>query len=220
MSLGLFRCPFRLARLSVQCWHYSRSMPAAGLDCYGVIEDGRFVGVVVFGMGANYRLAASFGLRQSEVRELVRVALCRDRSTPTTAIVASALARLHRERPEVRMVVSYADTKQGHVGTIYQAGNWTYLGIATAGRTIRLHGREYHNRSVWQRYGTSRLDWLRRHVDADASATTDPPKHKYVLAFDRRLRQQLLMSAQPYPQVNSLTISQQYRRCRNGSHAG
>lgn len=200
-GITLSRCPFAVAKQAVERWHYSRRMPAAGLDCYGVSEAGRFIGVVVFGMGANYRLAASFGLGQSEVRELTRVALCQDRSVPTSSIVAAALRRLRRERPSVRLVVSFADTAQGHTGTLYQAGNWHYLGVATPGRTIHLLGERLHNRSVWQRYGTSRLAWLRRFVDPAAFATTDPPKHKYAVAFDSQMRRRLRRLARPYPRA-------------------
>jgi hypothetical protein len=199
--LRLFRCPRPLARTAVERWHYSGTLPAAGLDCYGVREAGRFVGVVVFGMGANYRLAASFALGHHEMRELARVALCAGRSIPTSRVVAAALRRLHRERPGVRLVVSYADTAHGHIGTLYQAGNWHYLGVATRGRTLHLLGRSLHNRSVWQRWGTSRLDWLRRHVDAGAFATADRPKHKYAWAYDRQMRRRLRRLARPYPRA-------------------
>lgn len=198
-GVRIFTCPRPLARQAVERWHYSRTLPAAGLDLYGVEENGRFVGVVAFGMGANYRLAASFGMAQAEVRELARVALASERTTPTTAIVTACLRRLRRERPSVRLVVSYADTKQGHHGGVYQAGSWVYLGVAVPGRTVHLLGQQLHNRSVWQRYGTTRLAWLRQHVDPDVTVTVDPPKHKYALGFDGQIRRRLRRLAKPYP---------------------
>ena len=42
---------------------------------------------------------------------------------------AIALRLLARHSPGLRLVVSYADPAQGHVGTIYQAAGWTYLGV-------------------------------------------------------------------------------------------
>jgi len=199
-AVEVFRCPRPLARRAVERWHYSRSLPAAGLDLYGVREHGRFVGVVVFGMGANRNLHRPFGLRQGEVRELARVALCDDRSTPTSHVVARCLRRLRRERPDVRLCVSYADTAQRHIGTLYQAGNWAYLGTAT-GRFLRVNGERLHTRSCYQRWRSSSLAWLRAHIDPDATAEPEVVKHKYAWAFDRQVRRRLSRMARPYPRA-------------------
>ncbi|MBI4128628.1 MAG: protein Mom, partial [Parcubacteria group bacterium] len=59
-----------------------------------------------------------FGLTQLEVCELVRVAL-RAHHSPTSKIVAIAVRMLRKENPGIRMLVSYADLQQQHVGTIY-----------------------------------------------------------------------------------------------------
>ena len=199
MSLEVFACPRPLARQAVQDWHYSRSLPAAGLTCYGIREAGRFVGVVIFGMGANPRLGMPYGLHRSQVRELVRVALADGRAIPTSCVVAACLARLRAARPELRLVVSYADPVQGHIGTLYQAGNWTYLGQTPPARVIRLHGQRVHPRSLYQRYQTSSLAWLKAHVDPGASGSYDPPKHRYAYAFDGQMRRRLRRMSQPYP---------------------
>ena len=49
------------------------------------------------------------------------------------------------------MIVSYADTEQGHIGTVYQASNWRYLGEIDSYK-IRfgdeiLHGRTMNERA-------------------------------------------------------------------------
>lgn len=197
--LSLFVCPRDLARRAIERWHYSKTMPAAGLDLYGIREGQRFVGVVVFGMGANPRLAAPFGLAQGEVRELVRVALCDQRRQFTSAVLAACLKRFHHERPQVRLCISYADPLHGHIGTLYQAGNWSYLGRTQPARTLIVEGRRRHPRSLYQRFGTSSLRYLRAQVDPDATAAYDPPKHKYALAFDGQLRRRLRRLSCPYP---------------------
>jgi hypothetical protein len=201
MSARLARCPHRQARRAVERWHYSRRMPAALIGRYGVYEAGRFVGVVLFGHGANPSLATPFGLARDQVAELVRVALVGGRMTPTSLVVASGLRRLHAEQPALRLVVSYADPAHGHVGTLYQAGNWIYLGRTLPGRTVWVHGQPFHPRSLYQRYGTSSLHWLRRFVDPEASATQEPPKHKYVYPLDSAMRRRLRRMARPYPRA-------------------
>src|SRR5688572_27900813 len=108
-------------------WHYSRRMPRCKLAKIGAWEDGRFIGAVVFGRGATPNIGSPFGLDQTEVCELVRVAL-RDHRAPVSQIMAEARRKLRETSPGLRVIVSFADTAQDHHGGIYQADNWIYLG--------------------------------------------------------------------------------------------
>jgi hypothetical protein len=122
-DLRLDFCSHDAARHSVQRWHYSRLMPKAKLVKVGVWEDGRFVGAIIYGLGANRHLCRPFGLRDTEACELVRVALAPGREHPTSQCVAISIKLLRRQSPGLKLVVSYADAGQGHVGTIYHAGH-------------------------------------------------------------------------------------------------
>ena len=111
-----------------------------------------------------------------------------------------ALRLLQRDRPEIRLVVSYADTAQGHHGAIYQAGNWSYLG-ASATHAIRLHGRTVHPRSLGARYGRGgqSIPWLRANHDPDAERVDAGVKHRYFLGLDPDMRALVRSRAQPFP---------------------
>ena len=183
---------------AVRRWHYSRSLPAAPIRRYAVREHGRFIGVVVFGYGANPNLGSPFGLGQGEVCELVRVALSGERHSRTTQIVATCLAELQAELPRLRLCVSYADTGQGHRGTIYQAGNWFYLGTTYPAPVILLEGVPHHPRSVYQRFGTSSLQRLHAQGVA-ATKRQGGVKHKYAYPFDAAMRRRLRRLARPFP---------------------
>ena len=41
------------ATYAVEHWHYSHTMPKSKLVKIGVWEDGKFIGVVLFGVGAT-----------------------------------------------------------------------------------------------------------------------------------------------------------------------
>lgn len=213
--LTIQRCSTVEARTAVERWHYSRRMPAATPHRYAVWEDGRCVGVVLFGCGANRHLGRPFGLDQGEVLELVRVALSRQRAIATTRIVAACLKQLRLDCPAVRLVVSYADTAEGHVGVVYQAASFAYLGPSVASVVV-VGGRAFHRRSLHERYGTSRLDWLRANVDRSASAVTTPPKHKYAYALDKQMRRRLRRMAQPYPRAVKESIVTRPASSREG----
>ena len=84
--------------------------------------------------GANNNLAKAFGKNSGEVLELERVAL-NGKQEYTSQAVAMALKQLHKDDPLCQIVVSYSDHRQKHLGTIYQATNWIYLGLTITSDT-------------------------------------------------------------------------------------
>lgn len=200
MTLRLDFCSHQAAKHAVLRWHYSRAMPAAKLVRIGVWEHDRFVGVILYGSGANRHLSRPFGLKPTQACELVRVALASGRQYPTSRCLAFSLKMLKRQSPGLQLVVSYADTKQGHLGIIYQATNWLFLGGSTQ-PYLKIRGKIEHPRSLYDRYGPGgqQIGWLRKNVDPNAQRVEMPAKFKYVYAFSKPLRQRLEVSAQPYP---------------------
>ena len=206
-DLRLDFCSGKAARHAVMRWHYSRAMPAFKLVRIGVWEAGRFVGVILYGVGANRHIARPFKLRDTEVCELVRVALAPAsvRDHPTSKCVSISLRMLKRQSPGLRVVVSYADAGQGHVGTIYQATNWIFLGAATQ-PYLKVKGKIEHPRTLYDRYGRGgqSVPWLRANVDPNARRVEMPAKLKYVMPLDREMREKLEPLAQPYVKKSSL----------------
>lgn len=199
-GLHLAFCSHEAAKHAVMRWHYSRRMPKCKLVKFGLWEDGRFAGAVIYGLGANRHLASPFGLQPTEVCELVRVALAPGRRHPTSRVVAVSLKLLRRQSPGLKLVVSFADLGEGHYGTLYQAGGWLYLG-ASEQSYFRIHGRIVHPRTVYDRYGRGgqSLGWLRSNVDQQAERVEMAPKLRYVMPLTKALRRKLQPQALPYP---------------------
>lgn len=198
MSLRLDWASREAAKFAVERWHYSRCLPAFGMVTIGVWEDGQFIGVVIFSRGANANIAKPYGLKQTEVVELTRVAL-RSHKASVSRILSIAVKMFRRHCPGIKVIVSYADTTQGHHGGIYQAAGWIYEG-ATRTEAIRIHGKPIHTKSLHSRYGApgQNLEWLRRNIDPLA-ARVQAVKHKYSLVFDEFVRQGVVGRAKPYP---------------------
>ena len=182
-------CSYRAAKYAVENWHYSRTMPAGKTVKCGVWEDGRFIGVVIYGRGANNHIGSPFNLDQVEVCELARVALAQH-SAPVSKVVPLAQKYLLQRSPGLRLIVSYADPEQGHIGLIYQAMNWIYVGSSKPQRfTLGLDGEVVHKRSAFSKFGTitgqtySKVLW----------------KHKYLYPLDKAMRRQIEPLAKPYP---------------------
>ncbi len=108
-------------------FHYAKSVPVNSFGYNVFNNDDEWCGVVLFGRGANYHIAGEYGLVQGECLELVRVAL-NGKQEMTSQCVAAALKALKKDCPLCQLVVSYADCDQNHLGTIYQATNWIYVG--------------------------------------------------------------------------------------------
>ena len=200
MSLRLDFCSREAADFAVRAFHYSHGLPAGRLVSIGAWEAGAFVGAVIFGRGASSEIGSPFGLTQSEVCELVRVALG-PHTSPTSRIVSIAVRLLRRLCPGLRLIVSYADPEHGHVGTLYQAMGWLFIGTTNRESLIRLNGCLLHPRTVASRYRTRSIDWLRAHVAADAGHVRTQPKFRYVLTLDAAMHTQLAPRVQPYPKA-------------------
>lgn len=200
MNLHLDWCNHAAAKYAVEHWHYSRSLPTPPRVAVGAWENGKYIGCVLFSRGANNNLSKMFGLDQTEVCELTRVALG-THGSPVSQIVAVAIRLLRRHAPGLRLIVSYADPNEGHVGGIYQAGGWTYTGKSAPDfYAVDATGRRWHSRQV-SKTGAKRQFGVVRSVPRLADCTLVPlvGKYRYVLPLDAAMRAQIAPLAKPYP---------------------
>lgn len=192
--LRLDWCSYEAARYAVEHWHYSRSMPVGKTVRIGVWESGIFIGVVVFAWGANPYMASTLELQMTECAELVRVAL-REHLSPVSRILSIALKMLRFQSPRLKAVVSYADPHVGHVGGIYQAGGWVYIGCTKPEVRYALNGKVLHRRGfTGQVFGRSK-----KKLPTGATPIQVPGKHKYVMSFDTKTREEVILLSKPYP---------------------
>lgn len=186
------------AKHACENWHYSGCLPAGKLVKVGAWEAGKFIGVVLFSRGANNRMAGAYALGQDQACELTRVALTAHRA-PVSRIVAFALRFLRSNCPGLRLVVSYADPKQGHHGGIYQAGGWLYAGPSQAQRELLIDGVFTHKRSAHAKYGTASPEKIRDMSGRKVEWASVEWKHIYLMPLDAPVRAQIAPLAKPYP---------------------
>lgn len=182
-------------------YHYAKSVPAFQW-AFNVYEDNEWCGCIIYSTGANNHIACPFGLVQGEVIELVRVAL-NGKQHHTSECVAASLKELHRVAPQIKIVVSYSDLDQGHMGVIYQATNWIYIGMGAPIHSFIIHGKKTHFKSIHSKYGFVNLKWIRENVDPMAQDFTPKGKHKYIFVFDKKQRKEWQKKAKPYPKKNA-----------------
>lgn len=190
MSLVVAPCSHDAARYAVENFHYSRILPWGKSVKFGVWEAGGFIGAVVFSRGASPFLGTALELDQTEVCELTRVAL-KPHASPVSQVVAQAVRLFKAQNPGLRAIVSFADPKEGHVGGIYQAGNWTYTGQSNPVTEYFIDGRWRHTKGVYHH---------RDRVSAEQRRC--PGKFRYVYPLDRSMRRQVTALALPYPSAD------------------
>jgi hypothetical protein len=212
-TLKIDWCSFDAAKFAVERWHYSGCMPSGKLVRLGAWEDDRFIGCVLFGRGANSDLLKPYGLDQTEGAELVRVAL-RSHKTPVTRIVAIALRFLVQKCPGLRLVVSFADPEQGHVGGIYQGGGWIYTGRSQSADEYIVNGKRIHGRSLRALRASDRRaphaknaeEWARLVLDPNTKKISGSSKHRYLMPLDEGMRRRVSQIAKPYPKKRAGSI--------------
>lgn len=189
-------------------FHYAKSVPSAKYAYNVYNAENEWCGVIIFGGGATPNIASAMKAAKGEVVELVRVAL-NGKQEYTSKCVAEAIKRLHKDAPQIKIIVSYADPEQGHVGTIYQATNWIYIGTteefshSNKAQGYLIHGKRMHPKTVYSKGWLQRIEWLRENIDPNAEEIHMEPKRKYIFVFDKRLRKQWQAKALPYPKKGS-----------------
>lgn len=118
------RISSRLAREVAEREHYMHRKPVVSL-AFGLYDTGHLKGICVYGTPASRHLqVGAYPGDPGKVTELNRLWVADELPRNTESwFVARTLKELNQ-----RMVVSYADTVQGHLGHVYRALNFHYAG--------------------------------------------------------------------------------------------
>jgi len=176
------------AKYACEKWHYSKCLPVGKTLKVGAWESGEFIGVVIFGRGANCNMLKGYELNQNDGCELVRIALHKHESA-VTRIVSIAIRFLVKNSDGLRLIVSYADPDQGHNGGIYQGGNWIYRGVSSTAIKVWYKGKWSHKKTV-DDAGINQSGLKKKKVQG---------KHTYLMPLDSDMRSKIQHLAKPYP---------------------
>jgi len=115
--------------------HYlHRKCPCS--SAFGLFEDSNIVGVIVFGKPASYTLCNGIAGKDESKNVIEFSRLWVDDKCPKNTesyFISKAIKKCKYE-----IIVSFADTEQGHIGYIYQATNWLYIGESKRQKYFRL----------------------------------------------------------------------------------
>lgn len=146
---------------------------------FGLVSktDRRIVGVVTYGVSPSSTLLKGIcGPEEAKnVYELNRLWV--DDSVPKNGesfLVASSMKLLDRE-----IIVSFADTSQGHVGYIYQAANFIYTGLSAKFKDPKVKGLENQHHATYAN-GLTNQEVIDKFGSDNVYFVDRPRKHRYI----------------------------------------
>lgn len=184
--------------------HYARRIPPISYS-FGLYQDNILVGVMSIGKPASPSLCIGVcGAEYSSyVFELNRLCVNDGLEKNVLSFFLSSCFRIIKDDI---ILVSYADTSQGHHGYIYQATNWLYTGLS-AKRTERFdeNNPNRHSKSVTEKSGNN-YDNL--------SVRERPQKHRYIYFLGKKkeeFRRSLKYPTMPYPKGDNNRYDATYK---------
>lgn len=167
----------------------------------GVWENEVFIGSIVFAVGNTPDLGRKYNIGKYEVCELSRVALNKH-ITPVSKLLKIAIVILKKDNPKLKLIISFADSNQNHLGIIYQATNWIYSGQTEKSKIWIYKGKEYHTRSVTARgYVNHYGKMCKCPKPNECESIEQKPKFRYLYPLTKEMRKQILKLAKPYPKT-------------------
>ena len=172
---------------------------------YGLFEikTGKLVGVVNYGVTSSTTLLKGIcgEAEMNNIYELNRLWV--DDSVPKNGesfLIGNTLKMLDKE-----IIVSFADTSQGHVGYVYQASNFLYTGLSAKFYDYVVKGKEHLHRSTYA-YGLPVAELKKKYGEDNVYRVERSRKHRYIYFNANKKRKKELLKALnykvlPYPKT-------------------
>jgi hypothetical protein len=150
--------------------HYAHRIPNS-IYTFGLYDGNILQGVMSFGITANKNLNEF--IKGYECIELNRLVVNEGLPLNTVSYFISQSLKLI---PKPKVIISYADSEQGHHGYIYQATNFIYTGLSEGKRVYFKDGKEYHRKSAFD-IGIKSIDDA---IRLGFEYYKGKPKHRYI----------------------------------------
>lgn len=179
--------------------HYAKRMPPISY-AFGLYSGGILSGVCTFGtpVSSPLRVGVCGEDYRDDVLELNRLCLKENRPNEASFLVSKSLKLL----PSNKIIISYADTEQGHVGYVYQATNFIYTGLSAKRTDWKVKGLEHlHGATIadMSRGRENRAEWMRKKFGDDFYLKDRPRKHRYIFFTGSGRQKKLLRNNLKYP---------------------
>jgi hypothetical protein len=167
--------------------HYTKRMPSISY-AYGLFDNDKLVGIISYGSPASPPLCRGIAGDENKalVLELNRLVLKHNKKNQASMLIGASFKLL----PRPKIIVSYADKAQDHLGVVYQATNFMFTG--TSKPRTDMAGKEGKH--------------SRHHLGDRSKRVYRSAKHRYVYILankrdKKKLMNDLKYKVMDYPKV-------------------
>lgn len=184
--------------------HYTHSCAKATISFGFYTKENKLSTVIVYGQPSGKFLASSIydGCTENECLELLRLfSYDWNEKNTESYCIAKSIKYIKENLKNIKVLVSYADTSAGHIGYIYQASNWLYIGKGSSERQIFIDGKRQHRRSLYDIYGTSSILKLKEKLgDRLVISNEKFSKNKYIyITSNKKEKKEILKKLKTKP---------------------
>lgn len=160
--------------------HYSKSCPP-GMHWFSAWYKTEMVGAMLFRKPSLPRTGAAYDCDL----ELSRLVMLDEAGRNSESRFIGWALRWLRKHTDKRAVISFADPRFGHVGTVYKASNWEFLGQERGHGTRRIvvDGEWLHSKTAYDRWGMSGANLIEHLAPRKVEIVVCPPKNVYRYAL-------------------------------------
>ena len=145
--------------------HYSHKVAPNSFVSLLVLYHGKVSGALQCGYGIRPKIKMG-GVSPEMVRDFDRMWLSDEMPKFSETITLSLFHQYMRAaHPEVKVLISYADTTVGNKGTIYRAANYKEMGRIKADFYQLPSGERIHPVSMWHRHKTRAWNFLQKQYE-------------------------------------------------------
>lgn len=176
----------------------------------------KLIGVIIYGYPIGRQVGTSICdmIGNKNVLELTRLYIHDGYGKNIESyFISKTIHMVKKLDNNIKIIISYSDPEQKHLGIIYQATNFYYQGNNTMlvdGITIKeTENSEWmHPRTVVAKFGTANLDVIKQKIGHDFYIKNVAKKHRYIYIIPKgKERLDILKSLKhkilPYPKNNT-----------------
>lgn len=188
--------------------HYAKRWPSISY-AFGLYMDGELCGVVTYGTppSATLKRGIAGDEYKGDILELNRLCLKNNKKNEASMLVGRSLQML----PKNKIIVSFADTDQKHLGVVYQATNFIYCGLSAKRTDWKVKGKEHlHGQTIADEFRgvKNRVGAMRDKYGDDFYLAPRPRKHRYIFivgskSYKKNAIGALMYKISPYPKINN-----------------
>ena len=188
--MRLEKASYKAVQYACLNFHYAKTVPASSISYSVFNKKNEWCGIVSFCYPSGVMSGKQFNLVQGQFIELNRMAL-NGKQESTSKVLSISIKLFKKQNPTVKLLISYADKGQKHVGTIYQATNWIFVGENESS------GKDYFYKGKWRHDRT--LNEYPKDFLATLETRKRSGKRKYLYPLDKTLIPLCKSLSKPYP---------------------